>query len=252
MRPRLSHLDGGEDTRIAPVCTPLRRLVTRTILLAGLILTMSLPPLDKRHRPRLWCERCTRVWSSSIYLPDGPHNCPLCHHPLVERTPDEPSEGHDDLPSFWDVRLHSHDRIGHQPPRAAEVRVVFETLELLLDGLLSSGLSGEEELGRRAAWADFVLRRAFSGLAEDRPPVHEQSGPEEALRRGGRVWTALDQSNTGREAALVIAGLASDDLRAALLAAVVERVRARSPEEVDSWLEALSSFTEWWRPQDLL
>ncbi|MEA2431180.1 MAG: hypothetical protein QOF65_406 [Thermoleophilaceae bacterium] len=230
---------------------PLSRSITRTILLVGLILTMSLPRERRRDRARLWCERCNRVWASSIYLPDGPHNCPLCHNPLVARAVDEPS-AEDDLPSFWDVRLHSHDRIGHQPPRPADVRVVFETLELLLDGMLSSNLSSEDELGRRAAWADFVLRRAFSGLAEDRPPVPEQRGPEEMMRRGARVWAALDQSSTGREAALAIAGLPPDDLRAALLAAALDRVKTYSPDGAEKWLDALSGFTEWWRPQDLL
>jgi hypothetical protein len=66
------------------------------------------------------------------------------------------------------------------------------------------------------------------------------------------VWAAIDESATGREAALAIAGLSADDLRAALLAAVLERVETRRPAEAGKWREALSNFTEWWRPQDLL
>lgn len=191
-----------------------------------------------------------RVWVSSVYLPPGPHQCPLCHETMTRRS--DEAEAGESLPSFWDVRLHSHDQIGHQPPRTAEVRVVFEALELLLDGLAGTDMGGDEELARRAAWADFVLRRAFDAITAGSPLPPEQRGPGETLNRGGRVWTALDQSQSGREAALSIAGLPPDDLRASLLAAALERIRARSPEDAEKWVEALSNFTEWWRPQDLL
>jgi hypothetical protein len=129
--------------------------------------------------------------------------------------------------------------------------VLFEALELLLDGLLRSDLSDQEELERRAAWADFILRRAFAALAEKHPPPEER-GPADMLQRGSRVWTAIDESGSGREAALAIAGLSSDDLRAALLAAALERFEALRPADASKWREALSNFTEWWRPQDLL
>jgi hypothetical protein len=220
-------------------------------LLAGLMIS-TFPPSDRsRRRPRLWCERCNREWVSSIYLDDGPHSCPLCHRPLSER-PDVQRSAEDALASLWDVRLHSHDQIGRQPPRSAEVRVVFETLELLLDGIIGSDLHGQEELDKRVAWADFVLRRAFSALADHGAPAQPELGPEETLRRGARVWAAIDQSGSGREAALAIAGLTPDDLRAALLAAVLERVETQGPAEAAKWRKALASFTEWWRPQDLL
>lgn len=212
---------------------------------------MFSPSDRRRHRTRLWCEHCKREWFSSIYLSGSGHECPLCHRRLAEREA-AGSEEEGGLPSFWDVRLHSHDQIGRRPPRPSEVRVVFETLELLLDGLLSSDLTSTEELAKRAAWADFVLRRAFAGLGEEPRPAVEQRGPEEALRRGGRIWTALDQADSGREAALAIAGLPPDDLRAALLAAVLEHVESRRPGDAGKWVEALASFTEWWRPQDLL
>jgi hypothetical protein len=213
---------------------------------------ITLPPTDhSRRRPHLWCRKCEREWVSSVYLSGGPHACPLCHRPLTERAGDQ-GTSEDHLASFWDVRLHSHDQIGRQPPRASEVRVVFETLELLLDGLLRSDLSGQDELERRAAWADFVLRRAFSALEENHPPAQEERGPAEILQRGARVWAAIDESDTGREAALAIAGLSPDDLRAALLVAVLERVEERRPADAGKWRKALSTFTEWWRPQDLL
>jgi hypothetical protein len=132
------------------------------------------------------------------------------------------------------------------------VRVVFETLELLLDGIIGSDLRGHDELETRVAWADFVLRRAFASLTEGQTPAPSEQGPGETLRRGARVWAAIDEAATGREAALAIAGLSPDDLRAALLAAVLERVETRRPAEAGKWREALSNFTEWWRPQDLL
>jgi hypothetical protein len=137
--------------------------------------------------------------------------------------------------------------------------LVLEALELLLDALVeppgtdTGGGVPEPALQARAAWADLVLRRAFASLDETGPPPYEGRGPEETLRTGARTWSGLEQAENGREAALAIAGLSADELRAALLAAVHERVReTRRPEDATKWIEAMSAFTEWWRPQDLL
>jgi hypothetical protein len=233
-----------------------RRLITHSIALTLLCWAPFLVLRSAgRDRRRLRCASCQRTWTASVYLGDEAVSCPFCKR-LLHRS-DAPPSGEaesTELASLWDVRLRAHDRVNHQPPGPAETGAVLEALELVLDGLARSPmLEIPPELETRVEWADFALHRALTSVEASPPPEPRVRGAQQTLEVGARTWTAVEEAHNGREAALTIAALSLDELKAALLAAADARVTAtRRAEEAEKWKTALAEFSDWDHPEDLL